>query len=155
MSQFNRPQDERLGHRRRTALRARRRSAVVLLFMALSTAVPRLPPRVDAQTMPIGEPRRFGTSPLDFGPVEQSMDARRLIALNAERQKRLTGDSAAILKLAQELNAEIHEDDSAAWTPQQMRKLAEIEKLARNVRERMVYAPMPMLAPVRPLSNQR
>ena len=127
----------------------RLRSLLLLLWLILTPAGARLPHRLLAQTVPLGAPRRFGTSPLDFGLADQSMDAHRLVVLNHERQKRLASDTDTILKLAHELEEENRQSDSAEWTPQQLRKLAEIEKLARSVRERMVYAPMPILAPVR------
>lgn len=62
---------------------------------------------------------------------------RQLKALNAERQKMMISDTVKLLKLAQELNAEIETSEGAALTPEQARKLANIEKLARNVKRKM------------------
>jgi hypothetical protein len=65
---------------------------------------------------------------------------RQLRALNAERQKMMISDTQKLLKLAQELNAEIESSkgtDGAALTPEQARKLANIEKLARQVKQKM------------------
>ena len=67
-------------------------------------------------------------------PVEE---AKRLRALNALRQKSLVEDTNKLLKLAAELNAEVASEHPAELTPEQLRKLAEIEKLARGVREKM------------------
>lgn len=67
-------------------------------------------------------------------PVEE---AKRLRALNALRQKSLVEDTNKLLKLAAELNAEVSSEHPDALTPEQLRKLAEIEKLARGVREKM------------------
>jgi hypothetical protein len=73
----------------------------------------------------------------DFDP---SMAERRMRALNTERQKQMVSDAAKLLKLAQELNSEVASANSAAFTPDQLRKIAEIEKLAHSVRERMTSA---------------
>ena len=62
---------------------------------------------------------------------------RQLKALNAERQKMMISDTVKLLKLAQELNAEIETSEGAALTPEQARKLTNIEKLARNVKRKM------------------
>src|ERR1039458_9950239 len=67
-------------------------------------------------------------------PVEE---AKRLRALNALRQKSLVEDTNKLLKLAAELNAEVASEHPDELTPEQLRKLAEIEKLARGVREKM------------------
>jgi hypothetical protein len=70
----------------------------------------------------------------DMDPV---MAERRMRALNAERQKEMVADANKLLKLAKELNSEVASTNSGAFTPDQLRKIAEIEKLAKNVRERM------------------
>jgi hypothetical protein len=62
---------------------------------------------------------------------------RQMNALNAERQKVLVSDTAKLLKLAQELNAEIASSRVDSLSPDQMRKIANIEKLARNVKQKM------------------
>ncbi len=70
----------------------------------------------------------------DYDPV---MMERRLRALNMERQKEMVSDTNKLLKLARELNAEAVGQKSETLTPDQLHKIAEIEKLARNVKERM------------------
>jgi hypothetical protein len=67
-------------------------------------------------------------------PVEE---AKRLRALNAQRQKSLVADTNKLLKLAAELDAEVSSEHPDELTPEQLHKLAEIEKLARGVREKM------------------
>ena len=78
--------------------------------------------------------------------------ARRINALNVERQKDLVSDTNKLLKLARELNSEIAANNTGAWTDEQLHKLAEIEKLAHNVKQRMadgVPQPVqPMPAPL-------
>jgi hypothetical protein len=86
--------------------------------------------------------------PQDSGPFETggvddvgSLDAeRRMNALNAERQKSLTSDTARLLKLAAELNQQIAKSNPGQLTAEQLRMVAEIEKLAHNVREKMAMS---------------
>jgi hypothetical protein len=81
---------------------------------------------------------RSSTAPFssddDYDPV---MTGRRVSALNTERQKQMVADANKLLKLARELNDEVAAANERAFTPDQLRKIAEIEKLAKNVRERM------------------
>jgi hypothetical protein len=70
----------------------------------------------------------------DYDPV---MTERRMRALNSERQKQMVADANKLLKLAKELNDEVATANENAFTADQLRKIAEIEKLAKNVRERM------------------
>jgi hypothetical protein len=81
---------------------------------------------------------RTGVDPLanDDG-YDGVMAERRLRALNAERQKQMVSDTNKLLRLARELNDEVATTSSDSFTPDQLRKIAEIEKLARSVRERM------------------
>ncbi len=73
----------------------------------------------------------------DYDPM---MMARRMRALNIERQKEMVADANKLLKLARELNSEVAAQKSDALTPEQLRRVAEIEKLARSVKERMTSA---------------
>ena len=83
---------------------------------------------------------------------------RRLRALNSERQKQMVADTNKLLKLAKELNNEVAAANTSSLTPDQLHMIAEIEKLARSVRERMTggatdvrtFLPTPVFAnPVR------
>jgi hypothetical protein len=67
-------------------------------------------------------------------PVQE---VRWLRGLNVERQKEMVSDTNKLLKLARELNAEISSSNSDSLTPAQLRKVGEIEKLARSVKEKM------------------
>lgn len=71
------------------------------------------------------------------GPNDDSLTRKRIQWLNARRQKQLVSDTEKLLKLAQELNAEVGANDSDAMSPSEMRKVAEIAKLAKSVREKM------------------
>jgi hypothetical protein len=64
-------------------------------------------------------------------------EERRLRAMNADRQKSMVSDARKLLQLVTELNAEIERDKPESLTPDEMRTLSIIEKLARNVKEKM------------------
>jgi hypothetical protein len=83
---------------------------------------------------------RFGHNDPDatvpFGN-EPALDDKRLRQLNLERQKDIVSNTAKLLQLAKELNEEITDD--SPMTDAQMRKVAEIAKLARSVKEKMTF----------------
>jgi hypothetical protein len=62
---------------------------------------------------------------------------RQMNALNAERQKSLVSDAEKLLKLAKELNSEIETANSDTLNSGQIHKIANIEKLAHNVKQKM------------------
>jgi hypothetical protein len=90
-----------------------------------------------------GLPQPIGQSVGDpaLGNSDRNPDdpdqARRLRALNAERQKSLVADTVKLVKLANELNAVMAKEDAPAPTQADLRKLADIEKLAHSVKEKM------------------
>jgi hypothetical protein len=69
--------------------------------------------------------------------VDTVLAQRQLNALNEARQKSLVSDTEKLLKLAQELNEEIESANPDSLTSEQMRKIASIEKLAHNVKQKM------------------
>ena len=76
-------------------------------------------------------------------------DEKRLRALNADRQKAMVSDAAKLLRLVTELNEEIGREKPDSLTADEGRKLAEIEKLARSVKEKMkTSVRMPSVAPL-------
>jgi hypothetical protein len=79
-----------------------------------------------------------GNGPVDQGP--NSPEKRRLKLLNAERQKSLTTDADKLLKLARELNDEVAQSESGSMSGAQVRKVEEIGKLAKSVKEKMTYS---------------
>lgn len=70
----------------------------------------------------------------DYDPI---MMERRMNALNLARQKAMISDADKLLKLAKEVNDEIAAKDVTSLTDDQLRKIAEIEKLAHSVKEKM------------------
>jgi hypothetical protein len=77
-----------------------------------------------------------GSEPGSNG-YDSTITERRMKLMNNERRKSLVSDTDKLIKLATELNNEIAKSNSGSLAPDQLRKLAEIEKLARNVRDKM------------------
>lgn len=82
-------------------------------------------------------------SPIGADLATPEMQAKRLDALNAERQKSLVSDTNKLLNLTAELNAQINSTRPDKLTEAQIRMVAEIEKLARNIREKMCTSVKP------------
>lgn len=83
--------------------------------------------------------RNYPDTNSQFGG-DQAPDPKRMRLLNAERQKELVSDTQKLLQLAQELNAEVSDASAGAMTDAQLRKVAEIAKLARSVKEKMSFS---------------
>jgi hypothetical protein len=85
----------------------------------------------------INRPAPMPTDPAASDNYDPTMMERRLNALNRERQKEMISDTNKLLKLTVELNDEIAANNTGTLTWDQLHKMAEIEKLARNVKEKM------------------
>jgi hypothetical protein len=72
--------------------------------------------------------------------ADLATDPKRMRVLNAERQKEMVSDTQKLLQLARELNAEVSDTNAAAMTDAQLRKVAEIAKLARSIKEKMSFS---------------
>jgi hypothetical protein len=70
----------------------------------------------------------------DDDPVAQQ---RQLLQFNAALNKSMVSDTNKLLKLVTDLNAELSSTNPDALTPAQLKKVAAIEKLARNVKDAM------------------
>lgn len=117
----------------------RRIGALLLLFLGALTAAPagrQSPPNYQQSAPnPMGQRQQnIFDSPFD---QDAGFAQRRLRALNEARQKDLVADTGKLVKLAQGLDADVRSSDTPALTPAQNEKLAEIEKLARRVRQKM------------------
>jgi len=113
-----------------------------LLVILLGAAV--IAPQGQQVSLPGREsiPSQMGTrSQGPFGGMPDYEDIafiqKQMNALNAARQKALVSDADKLLKLAQELNTEIESANSASLSSDQLKKISNIEKLARNVKQRM------------------
>ena len=115
-----------------SASRSRRFLALAMLLVLTAAAqVPVVP----------YEPRggRFGDPQQDSDMgMAGRIEAKRIIQLNQLRQKSMVSDAEKLLRLAEELN---NDANTAALSPgDRMRKAAEIERLAKEVKDKMTYA---------------
>ncbi|MGH9607543.1 MAG: hypothetical protein ACRD3N_17775 [Terracidiphilus sp.] len=120
------------------------RSARRLVWLALALTMAGVWLTIPAQTQQqptMGPSSMIQTQPAPLSvpsaPADSVFQERRMRAMNAERQKEMVSDTAKLLKLTAALNAEVNRDKSDSFTPEQLRQLAKIEKLARSVREKM------------------
>lgn len=123
-----------------------RRVARLALGLALVLGVPvagGLPAASQAPYFPFPTSNNNGRAhnPDPNGPLgnEAPMDPKRVRLLNAERQKEMVSDTDKLLQLAKELNAEVTDASANGMTDAQLRKVMEIAKLARSIKEKMSY----------------
>jgi hypothetical protein len=91
----------------------------------------------------IDRPAPMPTDSLPNSDYDAAMVERQRAALNLERQKEMVSDTNKLLKLAQELNYEVAASGTDTLTPDDLHRLAEIEKLARSVKDKMAIAVQP------------
>jgi hypothetical protein len=78
----------------------------------------------------------------EFGLSDPAREQKRLRAINVERQKSMAADTERLLNLVRELNDEVEKNHPDTLTPSQLRRVAEIERLAHRVKEKMSYSYM-------------
>jgi hypothetical protein len=84
-----------------------------------------------------------GTGRAGRNPLDDDMDPHRNLPesyarmQNTERQKRLVSDTDRLLTLTSQLQASIASSGGETPTPEMLRKMDEIEKLARSVKNKM------------------
>lgn len=133
------------GHRRALPAGGRRAGKRLLAWLGLAL----LCALVNRPALPAQSSSDSSGGQTSAHPLRQSFEAlppeygdpiaaeRRQRALDIERQKQMVADAGKLLKLAKELNDEIAAANTGTLTPGQLRKIAEIEKLARSVKDRM------------------
>ncbi|HEU5458030.1 MAG TPA: hypothetical protein VFU68_05390 [Terracidiphilus sp.] len=86
--------------------------------------------------------------------MDPEMARRQLRALNEQRQKAIVKDTARLLKIAQELNAETQNRSAGDLTPEQWKQVNRIAKLAHGVKQNMIltYGGVPVFRPPTPNS---
>ena len=102
-------------------------------------------------TLPSGVPAN-ARQDYDIPSTDYSEEERRMRTLNAARQHEIKSDVNKMVKLAAELNADLASSKGDSLTRAQLHKLGQIEKLARDVKEKMIVLMNPGLQPsdVRP-----
>lgn len=88
--------------------------------------VPTIQPRP-----PFGEPSNPGD------PMERQRQEKMEKARNLDRQKQLEKDTDKLLALAKELKEEVGKSNADTLSVDVVKKAAEIEKLAKSVKDRM------------------
>ncbi len=81
-------------------------------------------------------PNRSGRNPLE-DDMEPHLPESYARMQNTERQRRLVGDTERLLTLTNQLKASIESSGSENLTPEMLRQMDEIEKLARSVKNKM------------------
>lgn len=134
--------DEQAQIRRKVCVGRERRAIRFALGLALVLAMPvagQSPYPQFPSTNNGKSGRNYPDANSQFG-ADPTVDPKRMQLLNAERQKELVSDTQKLLRLAQELNAEVSDANAAAMTDAQLRKVAEIAKLARSIKEKMSFS---------------
>ncbi len=73
----------------------------------------------------------------DNSPTRKNMEEKQVQARNDDRQKRLIADSDKLLALATELHDEVQKTDKNILSVEVVKKATEMEKLSRDLKERM------------------
>ncbi|MDQ1452453.1 MAG: hypothetical protein QOK38_2319 [Acidobacteriaceae bacterium] len=92
------------------------------------------PPTIPAP--PFGTPP-FGETPNPNDPLEHRRLEKMEKARNVDRQKQLERDTDKLLALAKELKEEVGKSNADTLSVDVVKKAAEIEKLAKSVKDRM------------------
>jgi len=103
-----------------------------VLVMAIFAGAQNFPSQIPGQG-PSRERNPFAQPPGSDPLYEE----RRLNALNADRHKSLVSDTEKLLRLAKQLDEQVASNTADGLTPKELKEIAEIEKLARNVKEKM------------------
>ena len=109
--------------------------AICLTLLAARTAHAQV--GVPGPQMPFPSPSASASAEdsTTTGVSQTGIDAaRRFRALNDMRQKEIVSDTNKLLKLANELDAEVRKANSDSLTPEQLHKFAMIEKLTTTSR---------------------
>ena len=134
-------------------MRTARRALCLALLLATPAGAQVRGSSPSLPTLPSGAP--VGTrEDYDIPSRDALEEARRMRALNESRQKGIISDTNKLLKLTTEFNAEIASENSGELTRAQVRKLAQIEKLAHSISEKMSANAWVTMGPQSPLSPQ-
>jgi hypothetical protein len=115
---------------------AARLAMCLLLMMAMRAGTQNVPGQQHGAGLPQVGPRL--TDPMDDMPTPESLEQEKTLrALNAARQRSMVADTDRLVRLVNELNAEVERTNPDLLTPAQLHKVAEIEKLAHNVKDKM------------------
>lgn len=83
-----------------------------------------------------GSPSLAGEDSINRGSLERQQETRARIAMD-ERHKRMVDDADKLLELITELKSDVDKSTKYETSAAAIKKAADIEKLAHDVRERM------------------
>jgi len=118
------------------ASRSARRRLLMAVVVLLPGGVLNAPPTVQGQVAVVIQSRQPAISE-PTGDPDAARRQRLQRRFNQDRQKSMVSDTGKLLKLAGELNAEMEVARGGELTPDQVLKVAQIEKLAHKVKEKM------------------
>jgi hypothetical protein len=110
---------------------------ILVLGLPVAAQSPGMPPR--AQTPGGGRTTDGGASDPDSG-FDSRMEAKRIAALNSVRQKSMVSDADKLLQLARQLQDDADAGGTKMSGAERLHKAAEIEKLAKDVKSKMIFA---------------
>lgn len=109
---------------------------ILVLGLPLAAQSPGMP---RTQTQGNGRTTDGGAGDRDSG-IDLRMEAKRIAALNADRQKSMVSDAGKLLQLARELQEDADAGGTKMSGAERLHKAAEIEKLAKDVKSKMIFA---------------
>ena len=120
---------------RRYVLTAAMGTVLLLTGYCEAQTLPPVPPTGTSRRMP--PPRDPEMDERIGAPTQAIFYEKRIQMLNAEQHRSMVADTDRLVKLVADLNAQINSSKASSLTPEQLRTVAEIEKLAHNVRDKM------------------
>jgi hypothetical protein len=113
--------------------------AAIILLIAGSLGGSQITDTGQMQQVPtMQQPRPpFGEPPNPTDPMERQRQEKMEKARNNDRQKQLEKDTDKLLALAKELKEEVGKSNADTLSVDVVKKAAEIEKLAKSVKDRM------------------
>lgn len=111
---------------------------VLALLLLLGLPVASQSPGMPARTSGGERVSTAGASDSDSG-LDARMEAKRMTALNVARQKSMVSDADKLLQLARELHDDADAGGTKMSSAQRLHKAGEIERLAKDVKNKMVF----------------
>jgi hypothetical protein len=94
-------------------------------------------PTSNGSIRPMRNPPPDVDQTLSTGSADPIFEERRMRQLNAAQHKAMVSDADKLVKLVAELNTDVMNSNPSSLTADQLRKVAEIEKLAHSVKDKM------------------
>jgi hypothetical protein len=109
--------------------------SAAVIAVALRGQAP--PPRDPTKPILLPEANRLPDVNQQMEMRDKQTKQQNFAAANAERRKQIADDSAKLIKLTEELEAEVNKTDKDTLSLNVIRKADEIEHMAHNIKEKM------------------